>query len=165
MASKKKSAIQARQGHPTGIIDDIARPIIGKAARAALNATNKGTKVGGVRSKIRKAAGNINVENDTRRFQSYQRKAESLYKKDVDDMLAGKKRSAGSIYRSTKKREVLNEKALAVSEGPGGYWDGSPRKMAQSTRKQFKNAKKSAAKKQREIEMREAYKKRMAKKK
>ena len=164
MAYKKKSAIQARQGHPTGIIDDIARPIIGKASRAALNATNKGTKVGGVRSKIRKAAGNINVENDTRRFQSYQRKAESLYKKDVDDMLAGKKRSAGSIYRSTKKREVLNEKALAVSEGPGGYWD-SPRKMAQSTRKQFKNAKKSAAKKQREIEMREAYKKRMAKKK
>ena len=34
MASKKKSAIQARQGHPTGIIDDTAKAF-GKAASKA----------------------------------------------------------------------------------------------------------------------------------
>jgi len=50
MASKKKSAIQARQGHPTGIIDDTAKKF-GKAAskakdavKVAASATKKGEK-------------------------------------------------------------------------------------------------------------------------
>lgn len=38
MASKKKSAIQARQGHPTGIIDDTAKAF-GKAAKTVAKNT------------------------------------------------------------------------------------------------------------------------------
>jgi hypothetical protein len=46
MASKKKSAIQARQGHPTGIIDDTAKAF-GRAKEAAklyASATKSGEK-------------------------------------------------------------------------------------------------------------------------
>jgi hypothetical protein len=130
MASKKKSAIQARQGHPTGIIDDVARPIIQKAARAVVDKTlpRSNSKIA---NKAYYAARDIEKKVADKRVASYLKKEESLYQKELQAFMGNKKASAKKVRSSAKKRNVLIAKADAVENS--GYWS-SPRIEAKHMR-------------------------------
>lgn len=130
MASKKKSAIQSRQGHPTGIIDDIARPIVQKAAKAVINKTlpRSNSKIA---NKAYYAARDIEKKVAEKRAMSYRDKAESLYQKELQVFMGNKKASAKKVRSSAKKRNVLGSKAVAVETS--GYW-ASPRQEAKRAR-------------------------------
>ena len=131
MASKKKSATQARQGHPTGIIDDIARPIVQKAARAVINKTlpRSNSKIA---NKAYYAARDIEKKVADKRVASYLKKSDSLNQKELQVFMGKKKASAKKVRSSAKKRTVLAAKADAVEIG-GRYWSG-PRQSAKRAR-------------------------------
>jgi hypothetical protein len=129
MASKKKSAIQARQGHPTGIIDDVARPIVQKAARAVIEKTlpRSNSKIA---NKAYYAARDIERKVVDKRVASYLKKEDSLYQKELQTFMGNKKASGKKIRSSAKKRNVLIVKADAVENS--GYL--SPRREAKRMR-------------------------------
>jgi hypothetical protein len=142
MASKKKSAIQSRQGHPTGIIDDIVRPIIQNTAKAVKNkaASKPANKL---RAKAYYAAKDVERKVAGKRAISYRDKANSLYEKELKLFNQGTPLSTKKIVRSSGKRGVLGQKAIALEVG--GYW-GGPRQRAKMARKQNKVEQKVAEK-------------------
>jgi len=132
MASKKKSAIQARQGHPTGIIDDVARPIVQKAAKVVMSRAASKSPASNVRAKVYYAARDIERKVAEKRSASYRNKAEKLYQKELEMFNAGKPTSARKVTRSANKRRVLGEKGVSVETQ--GTWQ-SPRQAAKFARK------------------------------
>ena len=140
MASKKKSAIQSRQGHPTGIIDDAVLPVVQKAAKAVINKTlpRSNNKIA---NKAYYAARNIEKKVADKRVASYLKKEDSLYQKELQVFMGNKKASAKKVRSSAKKRNVLMSKADAVENS--GYWS-SPRQEAKRARMNNKRNDKKA---------------------
>jgi len=119
MASKKKSAIEARQGHPTGIIDDIARPIMQKAANVVIEKTlpRSNSKIA---NKAYYAARQIEKKVVEKRATSYRNKAQKLYKKAdaVESISYWSGQAAQDRYaRVLKKKIALRNKAIAKKRG------------------------------------------------
>lgn len=93
MATRKKPAIQIRQGHPSGIIDDVILPVVSKAARAV---ADRG--VGKVASKL----DNVADRAVTQRAKNYSQKGKTL-KRDLVE--------AGVSVRGPKKPSQNYKKA------------------------------------------------------
>ncbi len=120
MAAKKKSAIETRVGHPTGIVDDIIRPIVAKAARSI--ADRHGGKVG----KIGKIADKMDAVADKsimNRAGGYAKRGKTDKYNFIDNevRVSGPKKSASKNYKKAAKaknpyeKQMWKERAKVVS--------------------------------------------------
>lgn len=96
MATKRKPAVQTKQGHPSGIVDDIILPVIARAARAV---ADRG--VGKTASKLDSIANKA----VTKRVKDYSKKGKELKRDFVE---------AGVRVRGPKKPSQNYKKAATA---------------------------------------------------
>ena len=133
MAAKKKSAIEARQGHPAGILDDTAK-IIGKAMKKTRSAGEFVSDVGSDRyarmrySTIPKAKKKVyrKVEDVALNNQA---------RKQVTRKMAPNKDDR-AFYRAERKEEIRME------GGPFSYKMPKNKKVVKAIKKSMKESKK-----------------------
>ena len=105
MAVKRNPAIQARQGHPEGIVDDIIRPVVGKVASvlAEVGAAKHGSRIAKKQTKLAGVA----YRADAARVSSYRKRGKDMKAALLEDNygMRGSKTSPAKNYKNAAKEK------------------------------------------------------------